>query len=583
MTINDLFENNDQKLNKAIALGMRVIFYFIAVLWIILSLKVEGYAVSLYSVIFILLCFFLIAPSVFFHILKFRNKFVKYIILTCAVFCCGLLYTYFHSSRFMMFAFPVVISALYFKPSASVYTIIMTLIIMTVSCILSYLSFGFASETYVSFSDMMYGDLFPQTIQFLLFSFIMIILTSTISKLFEKVFRSNTGLDNVISHLARIFGAQSYQEIAHHILSAVRDVAQSASPSSFGMAGGCCGVKISSESFYVYKSTGTASIENVKDNAVEVSTRGQIFSFKVSESENTKINTCTIDCGILIMHFYDGIKENELAGFLILPVSQDCDPELLLKMIDLMYQNIQIALCKMTLANDLYITQEELVRAFAELSESKSRQTGQHIKRVSEYMQIMANALNLEEEEKKSLCIASMMHDIGKLLIPEEILEKPSKLTTDEFKIIKKHVVYGYELLKNSPGRVMEIAQTIALEHHEKWDGSGYLGKKAEEIDLYSRLMAVADVYDALVSRRSYKEKWEPKDAYDEIVKGSGSHFDPMIVSIFQKNYTEFYSVVQKYPDSIEDEDLRNSENIPFIQKKTLIKMIEEKIPDGSF
>lgn len=583
MTIAELFENNDQKLNKAIALGMRVIFYFIILLWIILSLKVEGYISSVYSIIFLLLSIFLIAPSIFFHVFKLKSSFVKYSILTCTVFCCGLLYTYFHSSRFMMFAFPVVISALYFKPAVSVYTIITTLIIMTASCIISYTSFGFASEQYNNFSDMVYGDLLPQTIQFLLFSFIMIILASAISKLFEKVFRSNTGLDNVIKHLAKIFSAKTYQEIAQHILSAVRDVAQSASPSSYAMAGGCCGIKISSGSFYVYKSTGRSSIESIVENAVEVTTRGQIFSFKVQEAENTRIHTCEIDCGILIMHFYDGIKENELAGFLILPVSQDCDPELLLKMIDLMYQNIQIALCKMTLANDLYVTQEELVRAFAELSESKSRQTGQHIKRVSEYMQIMANALNLEEEEKKSLCIASMMHDIGKLLIPEEILEKPSKLTSDEFTIIKKHVVYGYELLKNSPGRVMEIAQTIALEHHEKWDGSGYLGKRAEEIDLYSRLMAVADVYDALVSRRTYKEKWEPKDAYNEIIKGSGSHFDPMIVSIFKNKYEEIFSIVEKYPDSPQDEDIRNNDSLPFIQKKSLYKLAEEKIPDGSF
>ncbi|HPX25935.1 MAG TPA: HD-GYP domain-containing protein [Treponemataceae bacterium] len=583
MTIADLFENNDQKLNKAIALGMRVIFYFIFILWIVLALKIEGYVLSLYSGIFLFLCFLLVLPTIFFHLFKLRNTFVKYSILTSAVICCGLLYTYFHSSRFMMFAFPVVISALYFKPSVSVYTIVITLLIMTASCIISYMSFGFASVSYSSFSDMVIGDLLPQTIQFLLFSFIMIILTTTVSKLFEKVFRSNTGLDNVIKHLVRIFSARTYQEISHHILSAVRDVAQSASPSSYAMAGGCCGIRISPGSFYVFKSTGRSSIENIIDNALEVTTRGQVFTFAVNDGEKTAKQKFTIDCGILIMHFYDAIRENELAGFLVLPVSQDCDPDLLLKMIDLMYQNIQIALCKMSLANDLYITQEELVRAFAELSESKSRQTGQHIKRVSEYMQIMASALNLEEEEKKSLCIASMMHDIGKLLIPEEILEKPSKLTADEFTIIKKHVVYGYELLKNSPGRVMEIAQTIALEHHEKWDGSGYLGKKAEEIDLYSRLMAVADVYDALVSRRSYKEKWEPKDAYNEIVKGSGSHFDPMIVGIFEKKYTEFFSVVQKYPDSPQDEDLRNTENLPFVEKKSMYKIIEEKTPDGSF
>lgn len=95
--------------------------------------------------------------------------------------------------------------------------------------------------------------------------------------------------------------------------------------------------------------------------------------------------------------------------------------------------------------------------------------------------------------------------------------------------------------------------------------------------------MAVADVYDALVSRRSYKQKWEPKDAYDEIIRGSGSHFDPMIVSIFQKKYDLFYSVVQKYPDSPQDEDLRNTDNLPFIEKKSLLKLAEEKIPDGSF
>lgn len=253
MTIADLFENNDQKLNKAIALGMRVIFYFIFILWIVLALKIEGYVLSLYSGIFLFLCLLLVLPTIFFHLFKLRNTFVKYSILTSAVICCGLLYTYFHSSRFMMFAFPVVISALYFKPSVSVYTIVITLLIMTASCIISYMSFGFASVSYSCFSDMVIGDLLPQTIQFLLFSFIMIILTTTVSKLFEKVFRSNTGLDNVIKHLVRIFSARTYQEISHHILSAVRDVAQSASPSSYAMAGGCCGIRISPVRFMYLK------------------------------------------------------------------------------------------------------------------------------------------------------------------------------------------------------------------------------------------------------------------------------------------------------------------------------------------
>ena len=202
-----------------------------------------------------------------------------------------------------------------------------------------------------------------------------------------------------------------------------------------------------------------------------------------------------------------------------------------------------------TYANDINKTQYETVRSLAEISESKSGQTGQHVKRVSEYVRAMASELGIKGSELENLVTASMMHDIGKLIIPSEIIEKKGKLTYNEFEIVKMHTKYGYELLKNSPGRTMEIAKEIALEHHEHWDGTGYEGIKGENINYYSRIVAIADVYDALVSKRSYKEKWPSADAYNEIVSQSGKQFDPALVIVFEKCYPKFNEICEKYQD----------------------------------
>lgn len=201
------------------------------------------------------------------------------------------------------------------------------------------------------------------------------------------------------------------------------------------------------------------------------------------------------------------------------------------------------------LSDDMIKTQEQLILSFAEITESKSGQTGKHVKRVSEYSKVLGEALGLSKDETEILRMASMMHDIGKLNIPSEILEKPGKLTAEKFDVIKTHVTEGEKLLHNSPGKVMSQAKTIALEHHEKWNGKGYLGKKGGNIDFASRIVAVADVYDALVSKRSYKEAMDEKRAYDIIVGDSGEHFDPYVVEAFVKNYDKIIEVLRKHPD----------------------------------
>lgn len=191
--------------------------------------------------------------------------------------------------------------------------------------------------------------------------------------------------------------------------------------------------------------------------------------------------------------------------------------------------------------------QEQVILAFAEITEAKSGQTGQHVKRVSEYCRILAENMGMSHDEVENLRLASMMHDIGKLLIPNEILEKESTLTDEEFAIMKTHVIAGEQLLHNAKGEIMSEARTVALEHHEQWDGSGYLGKKGEEISLPARIVAVADVFDALVSARSYKTGWEPNKVYSMIVDESGKKFDPEIVRVFIKSYNKMLEVYKKF------------------------------------
>lgn len=199
--------------------------------------------------------------------------------------------------------------------------------------------------------------------------------------------------------------------------------------------------------------------------------------------------------------------------------------------------------------NDLIHSQEELIYAFAEISESKSKMTGEHIRRVSEYMRILATASGFTTDYVDKLAVASMMHDIGKLMIPEEILDKPDKLTDEEYAIMKNHVLYGEALLAKCPGDIMQIAKTIALEHHERWDGSGYLGMKGNDISYIARLMAVCDVFDALTSQRYYKEGWSVEDTYNEIVRLKGIHFDPDVVQLFIDHFEEFKNILHSIPD----------------------------------
>ncbi len=206
-------------------------------------------------------------------------------------------------------------------------------------------------------------------------------------------------------------------------------------------------------------------------------------------------------------------------------------------------------------SQQLKISQEEIILSFSNICESKSKSTGEHVRRVSRYMRVLCEASGFDQNYTDMVCTASMMHDIGKLMIPEEILNKPGKLTDEEYAIVKNHVLYGEALLHNTTGEIMEIARTIALQHHERWDGKGYLGMKGEEIAYVSRLMALADVFDALSASRCYKENWTLAQTYNEIALGSGTQFDPHVVELFKDNYEKFVEIFNSLPDRLEESE----------------------------
>ncbi len=184
-------------------------------------------------------------------------------------------------------------------------------------------------------------------------------------------------------------------------------------------------------------------------------------------------------------------------------------------------------------------------------AEYKDQDTASHIKRMSLYSKILARELDMTEREVELMLYGSPMHDVGKLGVPDAILLKPGKLDQDEWKVMEKHTVYGANILEGSDSEVLEYSRVIALSHHEKWDGSGYPAKlRDEQIPVPGRIVALADVFDALTSNRPYKKAWPLDEAREEILSGSGKHFDPQVVEAFTKSFERIVEVYEEHREA---------------------------------
>ena len=184
---------------------------------------------------------------------------------------------------------------------------------------------------------------------------------------------------------------------------------------------------------------------------------------------------------------------------------------------------------------ELEIAQIEIVERLALAAEYRDDDTGEHTSRVGQTAAQIAEALGWTEPEVGLIRRAAPLHDVGKIAIPDSILLKPGKLTPQEFECMKTHTRLGAQILSGGRFSLLQLAEQIALTHHERWDGTGYLGLRGESIPMAGRIVAVADVFDALTSERPYKKAWPRNEAIQEIQRQSGRHFDPHLVEIFLK------------------------------------------------
>lgn len=194
--------------------------------------------------------------------------------------------------------------------------------------------------------------------------------------------------------------------------------------------------------------------------------------------------------------------------------------------------------------------ESETVIRLSKAAEFRDPETGAHILRMAHYSALIARGLSLPQDQQDLLLEAAPLHDIGKVGIADHILLKPGKLEPQEFEVMKQHAVFGHEILKGSASRVLQAGAAIALGHHEKFDGSGYpQGLKGEAIPIFSRIVAVADVFDALTSERPYKKAWTLESAREFLQANAGSHFDPVCVQTMLAHWDEVLAIRQRFKD----------------------------------
>ena len=219
-------------------------------------------------------------------------------------------------------------------------------------------------------------------------------------------------------------------------------------------------------------------------------------------------------------------------------------------LLEVFAQSLAVTFEKVILQDSLRNHQKELVYLLGRAVEQRSRETGAHVQRVSQCSAHLAKLVGLPEEIVTLIGLASPLHDVGKLAIPDNILNKPEALTAEEWVVMRTHATHGRDILMESRNPVMQMAARIAYSHHEKWNGSGYpLGLRGKNIPIEGRITALVDVFDALGSRRIYKAAWSREAVESELLKGKGQHFDPVLVDLFLANLPDFEAICAALPD----------------------------------
>ncbi|MBO6509638.1 MAG: DUF3369 domain-containing protein [Roseibium sp.] len=353
--------------------------------------------------------------------------------------------------------------------------------------------------------------------------------------------KNKSGLEAVIEASAKIFKLKSKERFAEGVLEQV----------SMLLKHGYQGPDVQTDALAV-QYDGEETIVTAATGAYRAYAGAALTDIEATElrdiieaGRSVETSTFSNDSYTGHIHFGDGINRLlYLKGLCCEPAEMDRS---LLKLVE---RNIAIACENIDLLQEIEQTQNEMIYLLGETIETRSMETGHHVQRVAEISRLLALEYGLGPEEAEVLRMASPLHDIGKIGISDAILNKPGKLDAQEWDIMKTHTSIGYDMLKSSRRRVLQAGAIIARDHHEKWAGGGYpANKRGDEIHLYGRITAVADVFDALGSERSYKHAWPLEDILDLMRAERGRHFEPRLVDILLENINEIQRICQSNKD----------------------------------
>lgn len=355
-----------------------------------------------------------------------------------------------------------------------------------------------------------------------------------------KIDRNRKGLKHIITSSSTLFEVTSIRRFTYGLLTQLSALFEHG------------------EEAYYHRTSGFAAVTDGEKLTI-VAANGDFCNYIDQEAEDvlpyrmlnlmkqaSKENRTLIGSDYFVGYYKSlGSIENFII-FDHLNLRDDIDRELL----ELFSSNISIAFDNVYLNQKVQNTQNELILRLGAVVEGKSNELGNHVKRVSEYAVLMSRFLGLSEDRCQMVKLTAPLHDIGKIGIAEYILNKPSRLTSEEFDVIKKHTTMGYEILSASNLDLIQEAAQIALNHHENWDGSGYpQGLSGEKIPIESRIVAFVDVFDSLSQKRVYKEAWDMATIYEYLRAESGKKFDPKIVDLFFVNVQSFLDIKEQYED----------------------------------
>ena len=349
------------------------------------------------------------------------------------------------------------------------------------------------------------------------------------------------GLKRIIEASSDIFERQSLEKLSCGVLSQLTSILQLKNDTMYGHASGLAASGIKGRSI-VLAATG-AFCDSVELPIEEVESEMMHRALARAKTQPHGFYCEGKKCA----WYFQSKTGSE--NFLYFEISNDLD-ENDQDLLELFFANVSLAFDNLFLNKGIEDSQKEVIFHIAETMECRSAETGSHVRRVSEYVRLLALKYGLGEEQAEMLKLASSAHDLGKIGIPDSILNKPGPLTTEEYEIIKSHVQRGHDLLMRSSSPIIQTAARIILLHHERWDGQGYpQGLKEEQTHIHGRIVAVADVFDALSNKRVYHQAWTWDEVFDYFLEQSGKHFDPCLVDILLANRDEFIAIWDQYQD----------------------------------